>query len=147
MPMLTPHLVVKDAKAAIAFYIEAFGAVENYRLTDPIDGRVGHAELAFGETTLSLSDEYPDFGALSPDTIGGSPVSLHLSVPDADAGVARALAAGGVLVRAVRQEFHGDRTGLVVDPFGYSWFIETRTEDVSAAEMQRRWSNATSASE
>lgn len=143
--MLTPHLVAKDAAAAIAFYVEAFDAVETYRLVDPLDGRVGHAELSFGGTRLSISDEYPDFGARSPETIGGSPVSLHLSVPDADAGVARAIAAGATLLRPVRVEFHGDRTGLVVDPFGYSWFIETRIEDVSPGEMQRRWSNATSA--
>ena len=143
--MLTAHLVARDAAAAIAFYVEAFAAVEKYRLIDPLDGRVGHAELAFGDTLLSISDEYPDFGARSPETIGGSPVSLHLSVPDADAGVARAVAAGATLLRPVRVQFHGDRTGLVVDPFGYSWFIETRVEDVSSAEMQRRWSNATSA--
>lgn len=141
--MLTAHLIVKDANAAIAFYVEAFGAVEKYRLVDPLDGRVGHAELAFGDTPLMIADEYPDFGAVSPDTIGGSPVKFHLAVTDADAAVARALAAGGTLLRPVHEEFYGDRTGLVSDPFGYAWFIEARSATVSADEMQRRWDAST----
>ena len=141
--MLTAHLIVKDAAAAIAFYVEAFGAVEKYRLVDPVDGRIGHAELVFGDTPLMIADEYPDFGAVSPDTIGGSPVNFHLAVPDADAAMARALAAGGVLLRPVHEEFYGDRTGLVSDPFGYSWFIETRSVTVSPEEMQRRWNTST----
>ena len=141
--MLTAHLIVKDAAAAIAFYVEAFGAVEKYRLVDPVDGRVGHAELRFGDTPLMIADEYPDFGAVSPDTIGGSPVKFHLAVPDADAAMARALAAGGTLLRPVHEEFYGDRTGLVSDPFGYTWFIEARSATVSPEEMQRRWDAST----
>lgn len=141
--MLTAHLIVKDAAAAIAFYVAAFGAVEKYRLVDPVDGRIGHAELKFGDTPLMIADEYPDFGAVSPDTIGGSPVKFHLAVPDADAAMGRALAAGGTLLRPVHEEFYGDRTGLVADPFGYSWFIETRSVTVSPEEMQRRWDTST----
>jgi PhnB protein len=138
-----PYLVAKGAAAAIEFYVRAFGAVEHFRLIDPVDGRVGHAELAFGDHLVMLADEYPDFGALSPDTLGGSPVKLHLDVDDVDAVVERAVRHGATLARPIREEFYGSRTGMVVDPYGYSWFIATRTEDVSPAEMQRRWSAST----
>lgn len=139
---LVPYLIVRDAKAAIDFYVAAFGAVETFRLVDPADGRIGHAELAFGGRPIYLADEYPDFGALSPDTLGGSPVKLHLEVADADAAVARAVEHGATLLRAVRDEFHGDRLGEVADPFGYSWFLSQRIAAMSPAEMQRRWSES-----
>jgi PhnB protein len=138
-----PYLVTKGAAAAIDFYVEAFGAVERFRLIDPVDGRVGHAELSFGDHLVMLADEYPDFGALSPDTLGGSPVKLHLDVDDVDAVVERAVRCGATLLRPIREEFYGSRTGMVADPFGYSWFVATKTEDVSPAEMQRRWSAST----
>lgn len=135
---LTPHLVIKDCTAAIAFYAAAFGAEEVFRLSEP-SGKVGHAELRILGATIMLADEYPDFGALSPHSIGGCPVKLHLAVPDADAAVARAVAAGATLLRPVRDEFYGERTGTVADPFGYSWQLATAIEAVSPAEMQRRW--------
>ncbi|WP_396592979.1 VOC family protein [Brevundimonas sp. R86498] len=140
---LSPYLAVKGAADAIDFYRQAFGAVERFRLIDPLDGRVGHAELMFGDTVVMLSDEYPDFGALAPDTIGGSPVKLHLEVDDAEAATARAVSFGAVVLRPVRDEFHGSRTAMVSCPFGYSWFLDQRIEDVSTDEMQARWAAST----
>jgi PhnB protein len=135
---VTPYLTVKGAAAALDFYARAFGAVELYRLVGP-DGRIGHAELRIGDSVLMLSDEYPDFGALGPVAIGGTPVKLQIYVPDADAAVARAVAAGATLLRPVQDQFHGSRSGMVADPFGHGWFIATQTEEVEPAEMQRRW--------
>lgn len=135
----TAYLVVKDAPTAIAFYERAFGATEIVRLTDP-RGKVGHAELAIGDSVMMLADEHPDFGALSPGTIGGSPVKFHLAVADADAAMERALQAGATLVRPVEDQFYGERSGMVADPFGYSWYLAQHKEDVSPNEMQRRWS-------
>jgi PhnB protein len=143
MPQLTPYITVKDAASAIRFYQDAFGATEMFRLTEP-GGKIGHAELQFGDATLMLSDEYPDFGALSPQAIGGSPMKLHLYVPDADTAVERALKAGATLVRSIKDEFYGDRVGMVADPFGYSWFVSSKKEEVSPEEMQRRWTSALS---
>ena len=136
---LCPYLVVKGAKAAIDFYRRAFGATLDFELIDPGDGRIGHAELRFGATRLFLADEYPDFGAVGPDTIGGSPVKLHLDVADVDDFIDRAVRAGATVLRHAKLEFHGHRTALLADPFGYSWFIASRVEDVSPQEMQRRW--------
>lgn len=137
---LSPYIVVRDAAAAIGFYVAAFGAEELFRLVDPADGRVGHAELKFGDTTLMLSDEYPDFGALSPDSVGGSPVKFQIAVPDVDSVFAHALALGATEVRPVKDQFFGERVGMLTDPFGHSWSLATRVEEVSAEEMQRRWS-------
>ncbi len=136
---LTPYITVRDAKAAIDFYVRAFDATELFRLVDPADGRIGHAELRLGSGLLMLSDEYPDFGALSPDTLGGSPFKLHLDVPDAASRLATALANGATLLRKLDLQFHGCRQCLVADPFGYSWFISQAEETVSASEMQARW--------
>jgi PhnB protein len=136
---LTPYLVVKDATRAIEFYKAAFGATELFRLTDP-QGKVGHAELTIRDSLLMLADEFPDFGALSPASIGGSPVSIHLYVDDVDRVVAGAAAAGATVLRAVKDEFYGDRSGVLADPFGHKWHLATRKEVVSPQEMQRRWS-------
>ncbi|MBP7779505.1 MAG: VOC family protein [Acidobacteria bacterium] len=138
---ITAYLAVRDASAAIAFYTRAFGAREDYRLTEP-GGKVGHAELVIGASRIMLADEYPDFGALSPATVGGSPVKMHLRVPDADVAMRQALAAGATELRPLKTQFHGERSGLVLDPFGYSWFIATLVEEVSPAEMQRRFTAA-----
>ena len=138
---LSPYLTVKGAAAAIDFYRAAFGAVEQFRLTGP-DGRIGHAELKIAGATVMLSDEWPDFGALSPPSVGGSPVKLHLYVDDCDAVVARAVAAGATLMRPVMDQFYGDRSGMVTDPFGHSWFVATLKEQVTPLEMQRRWDAA-----
>ena len=138
---LSPYLTVNGAAAAIDFYRAAFGARELFRLTGP-DGRIGHAELRIGDATVMLSDEWPDFGALSPPSIGGSPVKLHLYVDDCDAVVARAVAAGATLMRLVTDQFYGDRSGMIADPFGHSWFVATLKEQVAPQEMQRRWDAA-----
>lgn len=135
---LTCHLVVKGAARAIDFYARAFGAVELFRLTEP-GGKVGHAELRIGDSCLMLADEYPDFGAFSPVSIGGSPVKMHIAVADADAALQRAVDAGATVLRPVSNEFYGDRTCAVADPFGFSWFLAQRIEEVSPQEMQRRF--------
>jgi PhnB protein len=121
---LTPYLIVKDAPRAIEFYTRAFGAEEVFRLDDA-DGRVGHAEIRIGDSHLMLADEHPDFGALSPISIGGSPVNLHLYVDNVDGVVERATAAGAVVLRSVKNEFYGNRTGMIVDPFGHRWHLAT----------------------
>jgi uncharacterized glyoxalase superfamily protein PhnB len=139
---ITPYLVVHDAAAAIAFYVEAFGAEERYRLTDPHSGKVGHADLKVGEAGFMLADEHPDFGALSPATIGGTPVKLHLSVADSDATVARAERAGATVLRAVQDQMYGERSGMIADPFGHQWFIGTPIAEVSPEEMQARYDEA-----
>jgi PhnB protein len=132
------HMTVHDAKAAIDFYVKAFGAVELFRLVEPA-GRVGHAEIRIGDTVLMMNDEYPDFGARSPGAIGGSPVAFHIAVPDADTAVDRAVAAGATLVRPVQDQFYGDRSGMVACPFGYRWFLAAAKEVISPEEMQKRW--------
>jgi PhnB protein len=135
---LTPYLIVKDAPRAIDFYTRAFGAEETFRLDGP-DGKVGHAEIRIGDSYLMLADEHPDFGALGPLSIGGSPVTLHLYVDDVDRVVAGAASAGAVVLRAVKQEFYGDRTGMIVDPFGHRWHLATTVEPVSEDEMKARY--------
>jgi len=136
---LTPYLIAKGAEDAIAFYVAAFGAVETYRLVDPQSGKIGHADLAIDGAAFMLADEHPDFGALSPVTVGGTPVKLHLSVADADATVARAERAGATVLRPVHDQMHGERSGMIVDPFGHQWFIGTPIEQVSPEEMQARY--------
>ncbi len=138
---VTPHLVAQDAAAALAFYVRAFGAVERYRLVEP-SGKIGHAEIAVGDAVVMVCDEYPDFGAVSPAAYGGSPIKLLIYVDDCDAVVGRAVEAGATLLRPVKDQFHGDRSGMVVDPAGFTWTIATRREDVSPDEMQRRFSAA-----
>ena len=140
-----PHFTVRDGRAALDFYAAAFGAELMYSLTDPSDGRLGHAEIRIGDSVLMLNDEYPDFGALAPDTIGGSPVSFYVEVADADAAIARALASGATLLRPAADQSYGDRSGMVLDPFGYRWSIGHKLEEVSAGEMQRRWDAETGA--
>ena len=133
---LSPHLCYRDAAAAIDFYKRAFGATEVMRLTEP-SGKIGHAELQVGTASFSLSDEYPDYDAVSAETLGGSAIKLHLQVPNVDEFVARAVAAGATLTRPVRDEFYGDRVGQFKDPFGYGWSIATHQRDVSVDDMQK----------
>jgi PhnB protein len=138
---LTPYLIVKDAARAIEFYTQAFGAEEVLRVDGP-DGRVGHAEIRIGDSFVMLADEHPDFGALSPISVGGSPVNLHLYVDDVDRVVERAASAGAVILRPVKNEFYGDRTGMIVDPSGHRWHLATVVEEVSAEEMKARFEAA-----
>ncbi|NRP75009.1 hypothetical protein ILFOPFJJ_05932 [Ensifer psoraleae] len=142
---LTPYFIVKNARTAIDFYVRAFGAEELFRMTDPRDGRIGHAELKIGESTVMIADEYPDFGALSPDTIGGSPVTFHLATLSVDADLARAVDAGAVVLRAAADQAYGERVAMVVDPFGHRWMLSQKIEDVAPEEMQRRWNEETGA--
>jgi len=134
---VTPYLIVKGGPQAIAFYEKAFGAQLLFRMMEP-DGRVGHAELEIGDSRVMLADEHPDIGARSPQSIGGSPVTIHLYVEDVDATVARAVAAGARITRPVADQFYGDRNGGLVDPFGHVWFVATHKEDVPAEELDRR---------
>jgi PhnB protein len=134
---VTPYLIVKGAARAIEFYAKAFGARELFRMAGP-DGRVGHAELQLGDSRVMLADEHPEIGAKSPQTIGGSPVTLHLYVEDVDATVARAVGAGARLDRPVADQFYGDRNGGLTDPFGHVWFVATHKEDVPPEELARR---------
>lgn len=132
------YLCVSDAKAAIAFYRDAFGATEKFRLTEP-GGRVGHAEMAFGPMTIMLCDEYPEYGIRSASTIGATPVSIHLHVDNADRMIEQALKAGATLEREAQDAFYGERSGVVRDPFGHRWLIGHHIEDVATDEMQRRY--------
>jgi uncharacterized glyoxalase superfamily protein PhnB len=135
---LFAYIRLKDAGGAIDFYTQAFGATEKFRLTEP-GGRIGHAELDFGGTTLMLSDEFPEFGIKGPASIGGTSLTIHLHVDDADALIARAVAAGAKVIRPAQDQFYGERSGTVRDPFGHEWNIGHHIEDVSTDEMQRRY--------
>jgi len=132
-----PRLRVKHAAAAIEFYKQAFGAKEVMRFE--VHGQIAHAELAIGNSTIMLGEESPEYGFPGPSALGGSPVALHLFVDDADAVAAQAVAAGGRLVRPVSDQFYGDRSGSVADPFGYTWDIAMRKEEMSVEEMHRRF--------
>lgn len=134
MRSLTPHLVCANAAAAIDFYKKAFGAVEMMRMPGP-DGRLMHASVTIGDSLLMLVDEMPEFGALGPKALKGTPVTLHLQVEDVDAATARALAAGATVKMPVADMFWGDRYGSVVDPFGHVWAIATHIRDMTAEEI------------
>lgn len=138
-PPFSCYLTVNDGVRAIAFYQDAFGATELFRLTDPKDGRVGHAELNIQGSLIMLSDEYPEWGRSSPKTLGGTPISFCLMVDNADAAIERATAAGAVVKMPVADQFYGFRSGSVVDPFGHEWMIQHEIEKVTHEEMQRRW--------
>lgn len=138
----TVFLIIKGAARAIEFYKNALGATEVMRLNMPGD-RIGYAELRIGSSAIMLADESPDYGALSAETLGGSPVRIHLSVPDVDAVAERFVAAGGRVLRAVQDQFYGERSGQLMDPFGYTWLVATPKEEVTAEEMQKRFNNLT----
>ena len=133
-----PYLCARGAAEAIAFYVRAFGAIETMRLAEP-GGKIGHAEFRIGDATVMLADEYPEHGAVSPATLGGTAVSIHLYVDDVDALVARASAAGATVERAPADQFYGDRAATLLDPFGHRWLLATRKEVVAPEEVQRRF--------
>lgn len=124
---ITPYLVVSDAAAAIDFYVEVLGAVEHHRLLD--GDRIGHAEFVVGDSRLAIADEYPEYGIVGPNALGGSPVSLMVLVADADAVMATAVAAGGTELRAAADQFHGHRTGQFRDPWGHRWTVSAPIHD------------------
>jgi PhnB protein len=134
---VTPYLCIDGAAKALDFYKKVFGATEVLKMQEP-GGKVGHAELQIGDSRIMLADEYPDMGFRSPRAIGGSPVSIHLYVEDADAVFNRAVAAGAKSLRPMKDQFYGDRSGSVEDPFGHWWHIATHTEDLSEEEIGRR---------
>jgi PhnB protein len=134
---VTPYLIFNGASEAIEFYERALGATEVLRLADP-GGTVHHAEIAIGDSRVMLADEHPEIQALSPKTIGGSPVTMHVYVEDVDAAVERAVKAGAKLIRPVADQFYGDRTGGIEDPFGYRWYMATHKEDLTMDEIRRR---------
>ena len=137
-PRLRPYIACNDAKAAIEFYQAVFGMEVETILTMP-DGKVGHAELKLPDLWLYLSDEFPGMGVRSPTTLGGTAVSLALYVDDVDAVVATALEAGATQEREIKNEFFGDRVGVIIDPFGHRWFVQTQIEEVGTEEMERRF--------
>jgi PhnB protein len=141
---VTAYLIVGDAAGAIDYYSRAFGASELMRLAAP-GGKVGHAEIKIGDSRLMLADEFPEMGARSPAAYGGTPISLLLYVEDVDRVFQRAIAAGGKEIRPVQDQFYGDRSGMLADPFGHVWTIATHQEDVSAEEMNRRFAELTHA--
>ena len=135
---LFAYLHVNDAARAIEFYKEAFGAEEKFRLSEP-GGRIGHAELLFNGTTVMLSDEFPEYGIRGPQPNGATSVTIHLHVDDADAVMKRAVAAGATVERPPQDQFYGERSGILRDPFGHRWNVGHHIEDVSSDEMQRRY--------
>ncbi len=134
---VTPHLITKNAAKALEFYKKAFGATELMRHPGP-QGKIMHAEIKVGNSILMLADEFPEMGAVSPESVGGCPVTFYVYVEDVDATVAQSIAAGAKQKEPVKVEFYGDRRGEVTDPFGYTWYIATHVEDVSPEELAKR---------
>lgn len=134
---VTPYLIIDGAAKALDFYKKAFGATEVMRMEDP-KGRIGHAEIKIGDSHVMLADEYPEMGYRGPSSLGGAGVSLMVYVDDVDATFSQALAAGAQELQPLRDQFYGDRSGTLKDPFGHVWTIATHVEDVPPAEMERR---------
>jgi len=133
-----PYLRVKNAEAAIRFYSKAFGAVEQFRLAEPT-GRIGHAELKLGSITLMLSDEYPEYDIVGPESVGGTGSAIHLHVDNADEIAALAVSEGARMVREPTDQFYGERSCTIRDPFGHEWIIGHHIEDVTREQMQQRF--------
>jgi uncharacterized glyoxalase superfamily protein PhnB len=133
-----PYLRVHDAAEAIEFYSRAFDAKEQFRLTEP-NGRIGHAEIKIGATTIMLSEENPERGICGPRSLGGTTFSIHLHVGDVDAAYAQAVGAGATIVRPLQDQFYGERSGTVRDPSGHEWLLGGQIEVVTPEEMQRRY--------
>jgi PhnB protein len=138
---VTPYLVIKGAAEAIEYYKNVFGATELVRMPDP-SGRIGHAELKIGNSHIMLADEFPEMEYRGPLSLGSSPVSMLLYVEDVDKVVERAVAAGAKILKPVQDQFYGDRSGFIQDPFGHLWGVATHIEDVSPQEMKERMTKA-----
>lgn len=136
---LFAYLHVRNAPAAIEFYTKVFRATEKFRLIEPGTNRVGHAELDFDGKILMLAEEFPEYGIRGPESIGATTVTLHLHVENADEVIERAAAAGATVEREPKDEFYGERSGTVRDPFGHRWGIGHQIEQVSTEDMQRRY--------
>ncbi len=133
----TPYLIVKNASGAIDFYKKAFGATELFRMPQP-DGRIGHAEIKIGDSPIMLADEFPEMGFRSPQSLGGSPVSILIYVKNVDEVARRAVAEGAKEIKPVQNQFYGDRSGTFADPFGHVWTIATHIETVAPEELKNR---------
>ena len=142
---VTPYLFIRGAATAIDFYKNVLGAKERMRMPGP-DGKVMHAELQIGDSVIMLADENPQIGAKSPETLGGTSSSHHVYVENVDITTQKAVSAGAKLVRPVKDEFYGDRSGTIIDPFGHMWSIATHIEDVSQEEMKKRMAKVMSQS-
>lgn len=136
---VTPYLVIKGAVQALEFYKTAFGATELFRMEH--EGKIGHAEIKIGDSPIMLADEHPDQGHVSPTTLGGSPVGIMIYVDDVDKIFNQAISAGGKEVKPLQDQFYGDRSGTLTDPFGHVWTVATHKEDVTPEEMDRRLAN------
>jgi PhnB protein len=141
---VTPYLICDSAADAIEYYKKAFGATELFRMDH--EGKVGHAELKIGDSPIMLADEYPQMGYRSPKALGGTPVSIMIYVPDVDTVYQQAIDAGATEVKPLQDQFYGDRSGTLTDPFGHVWTIATHKEDVTMEEMNRRMAAAHGAS-
>jgi PhnB protein len=139
---LTPYLVVRGADRAIEFYKQAFGAVPRGGVAKGPDGKVMHAELQIGDSVIMLSDEHPNFGSLSPESVGGSSTGLHIYLDNVDAAFDRAVKAGAAVEMPVMDQFWGDRYGKLKDPFGHKWSIATHVKDMSQDEMSQAMDDA-----
>lgn len=133
---VTPYLIIKDAAQAIDYYKTAFGAEELFRMDH--EGKIGHAEIKIGDSPIMLADENPEMKYLSPQSLGGTPVSIMIYVDDVDTIFKQAIDAGGVEHRALQDQFYGDRSGTLTDPFGHVWTVATHKEDVSPEEIEKR---------
>ena len=143
-PRVTPYLIVDGASAAIDFYKAVLGASERMRMGGP-EGKVGHAELEIGDSVVMLADEHPEVDARGPKSVGGTPVTLHVYVEEADRVFERAIEAGARALRPVEDQFYGDRLGSFEDPFGHHWNVATHVEDVPPEEMSKRVAEAEAA--
>jgi PhnB protein len=143
-PRVTPYLIVDGAADAIDFYKSVLGANERVRMAGP-DGKVGHAEIEIGDSVIMLADEHPEMDALGPKSVGGTPVSLHVYVEDADSVFERAIEAGAQARQPMEDKFYGDRSGSFEDPFGHGWHVATHVEDVPPEEMSKRAEEAAAA--
>lgn len=136
-PVVSAYLCVDGAEEAIAFYAAVFGATERMRIGAP-DGTIGHAELAIGDSVVMLSDQMPEWGAVGPKLVGGTPVTMGVYVEDVDGTYAKAIDLGATPERPVEDQFYGDRSGQFLDPWGHRWSVATHIEDVAPDEMARR---------
>ncbi len=134
---VTPYLIIKGAADAIEFYKKAFGATELFRIDGP-EQTVGHAEIKIGDSVIMLADEFPGMGFVGPKTLGGTPVSILIYVQDVDTVFNQAISAGGEQLKPLQDQFYGDRSGTLTDPYGHVWTVATHTEDVSPEEMDKR---------
>lgn len=137
---VTPYMIVKGAAAAIDYYKNAFGATELFRMEH--EGKVGHAEIKIGDSPIMLADEHPEMNAYSPKTAGGTPISLMIYVDDVDSMFKRAIELGGTEMRPVKDQFYGDRSGTLTDPFGHVWTVATHKEDLTPEEIDARVASA-----